>query len=532
MANEYLPGVDITLQDGGLVLPEDKTTESILIIAPSLVADAPDEPKLVRSSTDLVDNGFGDFYVNGKVNTIAAEWKASQDGGNRRTYLSALKGETTKERFLNLQTLLFDVLADFAVDHVVVKGVYSDAEVSDILASDYVGTVFEGAYETNPGMTLYSYVSTGGALTNATVTVGTNDALTITIQKEGSVETDKNIVVPAGVYDGVTLTIEDLLAALNVELSEITETEIEAVLDESGRITLLAKDKFTVKSGTALAPLALTAAVGKVAVWTVHSKGQVVRGSFGKLLGQYAEEQTLNNTSTLAFIGVTPPSDVSMRGIKAYVDALISKNNEYSKYVSVIAQEVAIQLPVTNSTYWTNAATHYSALVSTLRPESAPTNKPLKGVKAVKYNYSVRQLNALNGKKYVVFNLKDGNLVVVEGKTTAPHLKVGMASVASNYAQISTLRITQTAIDVVREACEPFIGEPNEMPQYNALKAAINGALKGMLEAGALQDYKFSVSASSATLDSARVALSIVPMFELRRISVDVNLRPPTLLTV
>jgi aspartate 1-decarboxylase len=269
-----------------------------------------------------------------------------------------------------------------------------------------------------------------------------------------------------------------------------------------------------------------------VAVKKAHVAGQITTGSFAKLLGAYAEDQTLQHNATLAYMGVTPPVDLTMRGIKNHTNALLTKNNDFSAYVSVIASEVGITLPVTGATYWTNGATHYAALVSQLRPESAPTNKIVKGVKGIRFGFSVRQLNSLNQKKFVTFTLDEGNMRVVEGKTTAPEIQYGDQVIASNYTQLSTLRITQTAIEVVRQAAKPFIGEPNQMPQYNALNAAIKGALEGMRSAGALQDYQFSVTAVSAKLDSAKITLSIVPMFELRRISVDVSLRPPTNVTL
>ncbi len=66
------------------------------------------------------------------------------------------------------------------------------------------------------------------------------------------------------------------------------------------------------------------------------------------------------------------------------------------------------------------------------------------------------------------------------------------------------------------------------MPQYNALNASIKGALEAMRSAGALNDYQFTVIANPSSLDSAKITLVLVPMFELRRIKVDVSLRPPT----
>lgn len=522
MTNEYLPGIDITLQDGGLLIADGGSTESLLVIAPCLVDGAPDEPKLVRNATEIISQGFGDFYVNAKINTIAAEWKAAQDGGNRRTYLSALKGDTNKDKFIKLQTLLFDVLADFSVDHVVLKGVYSDVNVEGLEASDYVSTIFEGELESAPGVTMKSYVASGtSAVENVTVITATNDTLVLTVGEQ-----DVTITAPAEKYDGIDKTIQDLVDAINEELAKVTDANVKVVIEEVGTLSVLADAPFTIKEGTILEALKL--ATGKVAEFKTHAVGQVAVGNFAKLLGDYAQNQTLQHDSTLAYIGTTPLADVTMRGVKTHVDKLLTANNDFSPYVSVIASEVGITLPVTNGTYWTNGATHYAALVSTLVAESATTNKAIKGVKGIRYGYSLRQLNSLNQKKYVTFNLKNGSLIVVDGKTTAPDIVQGGNVMPSDYGQLSTLRITQATIDVVRAAAEPFIGEPNQMPQYNALNASIKGALESMRSIGAIQDFQFGIQAVSAKLDSVRVTLTIVPMFELRRISVDISLRPPS----
>lgn len=94
----------------------------------------------------------------------------------------------------------------------------------------------------------------------------------------------------------------------------------------------------------------------------------------------------------------------------------------------------------------------------------------------------------------------------------------------SDFARLSTLRITQLAIQVVREAVEPFIGEANEMPQYNAMNTAIKSALEKIREAGAIQGYKFSIENLGVYLDEVTVTLEIIPAFELRRVQVQVNL--------
>ena len=524
MANEFLPGVDVTVNDGGLILPEDTTTESMLIIAPSLVAGAPTEPVLVRQASELISYGFGDFYVGGQVNPVAAEWKAAQDAGNRRTYLVALQGADDKAKFLFLHNLLFGVLADFDVDHVVLAGVSADVEASGLQQSDFTAPEFATGFPVLPGMIITSYVVKGDAVSfPVTVTTGTKDTLILTVGG-----TDKTVTLLSATYDGSTKNLNTLVTDLNTELAKITPAKIKAVAQD-GQIILLSDTAVTVKGGTIASDLKLS---GKTGVLEKNGQGTIVKGNFAQLIGDFAERQTLQHNSVVGYIGVKAPIQTTMAAIKTHVDNLVARNNDFSPYVQVVADEVGIQMPLTNSLFFVSGATHYAALISQLPAQSAPTNKVLKGARAVRYSYSLRQLNALTGKKYVTFRLKNGSLIVTDGITTAPSIAYGGTVRSSDYARLSTLRITQTAVEVVREACDPFIGEPNQMPQYNALNAAIKGALEAMRVAGALSDYSFSVIADSQTLDRAKVTLSLIPMFELRRITVDVSLRPPTQFTL
>lgn len=528
MANyEFLPGVDISVADGGLVLPEDTTTESLLIIAPSLAENAPSEPVLVRQASDLLSNGFGDFYVNGQVNRIAAEWKAAVDAGNRRVYLLALKGATDKERFLFLHDLFFGVLADFSVDHVSLVGVYADKEVEGLVKADFESEEVQEQFPHVEGMRITAEAVTADEILTAPIqiTTGTNDTFTLNVVPAGKPAKDVTITIAPADYNGVDKKIEDLVQDLKVELEKVTDVKLTVLLN-NGRLTIMSDSPFTMKAGTALTVLGFK--VDTKSAIIADPRGLIVKGNFAKILADFAERQTLVLSSVIGYIGVEGAKQTTMAGIKAHVDKLVALHNQYSGYVQVIAHEVAVLMPMTNQLYFLNGCTHYASLLSQLRAESAPTNKVLKGVRGIRYNYSLRQLNALTKAKYVTFRLKNGQLIVTDGVTTAPDLTLGGVTRSSDFARLSTLRITQEAIKVVRNACEPFIGEPNQMPQYNALNAAIKGSLEAMRSAGALSDYKFTVIASPGTLDSARVTLVLVPMFELRNISVDVSLRPPT----
>ncbi|MEK1829062.1 hypothetical protein AAAC51_07885 [Priestia megaterium] len=96
----------------------------------------------------------------------------------------------------------------------------------------------------------------------------------------------------------------------------------------------------------------------------------------------------------------------------------------------------------------------------------------------------------------------------------------------SDFSRVSTLRIAQLAVTVVREAVDPFIGEANGMPEYNALNTAVKSALETIREAGAITGYKFTIANVTSRMDEATVLLEIVPAFELRRVELQVNLAP------
>ena len=485
-----LPGIEVSIADGGLILPEDATTQSLLIIAPSLKADAPKEPVLTRQSSDLESNGFGGFVESGSVNPIAAAWKAAFEGGNRRTYLMALDGETDEEKFAFLQESLFGILADFSVDHIVLLGVSADKE-ADLQSLPIMSEGVRNQYFVE-GSAL-AFPLTVSAATDDTIVVDT-DTLTLT----------------AKTYN----TSSELISEIEKEIASAgIDMDVEVV---GGKVRLSQEKEFELATGTDAAGLSVETATQKIA------------GNFALLAGQYAENQTLNHTATIAYVGTSAPAGNSLAQVKAQVDTLTAINNEYSGYVSVVAApELGYILPGRSGLYYMNGAVTYAALVSTLRAESAPTNKRVYGVAGINYNLSLRQLNALTGNKFVTFRLKGNQVVVTDACTTAPDYVLGGSKQTSDFARLSTLRITQAAAQLIRELTEPFIGEPNRMPQYNSMNATIKAGLESMKSQGAIMDYRFSVVSRGGTLSEAVITLELVPAFEMKKVSVNVSLRPP-----
>jgi hypothetical protein len=486
-----LPGIEVNIADGGLILPEDTSTESMLIIAPSLNASAPTEPVLVRQSSDLDTNNFGTFVINGQVNPIAASWKAAYEGGCRRIYLMAYTGADDASKFLSIQDAMFGILADFTVNHVVLVGVSADVEAT--LAS---------LPATSDGVKQKFSVTGATTLTfPVTVTAGTNDTIKIGTQ---------TMTLKAGSYATQDLFLAEVENEIAVAGLDMTAEVV------GGKLVLSESVAFSLVTGTNAAGLAAGAAV------------QSIKGNFALLAGAYAESQTLNHNSTIAYVGTSAPAGSTLAQVKTQVDMLTGIDNEYSGYVQVVAgPELGYMLPGKSDIYYANGAVSYAALVSTLAAESAPTNKRVYGVAGMRYNLSLRQLNSLTGNKFVTFRLKGNQVVVTDGCTTAPDYMLGGVKQTSDFARLSTLRITQAATQLIRNITEPYIGEPNRMPQYNSFNATVKNGLESMKAAGAIMDYNFTVTATSGTLSEATVTLQLIPAFEMKRITVNVALKPP-----
>jgi hypothetical protein len=91
---------------------------------------------------------------------------------------------------------------------------------------------------------------------------------------------------------------------------------------------------------------------------------------------------------------------------------------------------------------------------------------------------------------------------------------------------LTTTRITLACQDVVEQVCEPYIGEPMNSYNMNAMEAAIDSSLKALMKFGALRRYSFSIQATpdSMVLGECTVVLTIVPAFELTHVTINIAL--------
>ena len=208
-------------------------------------------------------------------------------------------------------------------------------------------------------------------------------------------------------------------------------------------------------------------------------------------------------------------------------DALGNKV-DIGSYISVVAANVAASniasyiLYPTLGWYNSTGAAAYAGLVASLPSKSAATNKIIQGL-TLQQGISASQANSLCGSRYVTFLSKPKGLAVASAMTGAYNINQYSRS---DYVRLTTVRIVHDAINYIRQIGDPFIGEPNNGPQRNALSTAINTALTNMQTNGALQRFNFTVFASPTdqVLGNANVQLQLVPSFELQTITVTVAL--------
>lgn len=261
--------------------------------------------------------------------------------------------------------------------------------------------------------------------------------------------------------------------------------------------------------------------------------------SFAYELGLFCSVLSYRNKMTLGVIGMTPCRDTSLAGVQKYVEKMLAYKNFYlmrddkgnvildgqgnpidlGMFLSVVGGADPIYQNASSGRYAGDVAVAYAGINGVLAPQSAPTNKVLKGAKGLRFSLSNKQHNDLLGNRIVTFKTKDSNVVAVDGVTAA------MPS--SDYTRLSTAKVVREVVDQLREVSEPFIGQPNTIEQRNALSSALSKRLSALTGQGMLVSYEFQVIATQAdqVLGQCRIELTLIPPQELRRITTVVGLR-------
>jgi hypothetical protein len=238
------------------------------------------------------------------------------------------------------------------------------------------------------------------------------------------------------------------------------------------------------------------------------------RKSTGSVAADLIPGHTIDGTSGLldgGFIG-TDSGFLDGTQLKDNNDKLV----DIGKYLSVLSAQPILSNPVLEA-YVASAAGIYAGFVSTLPANSAPTNKVVPGA-GLPFRINLEKVNLLAGQRYVHFHAKPKGVVVSDAPSaTRPD---------SDYNRLSTMRIVKSCVDAVRDVADPFLGEGLTGARMAALETAIERVLIQLQQAGFIQRFEKVVSATpdQQVLGQATVELTLVPAFELRRITVVVSL--------
>jgi hypothetical protein len=192
---------------------------------------------------------------------------------------------------------------------------------------------------------------------------------------------------------------------------------------------------------------------------------------------------------------------------------------DIGRFISVYFHPQTFLNPVdtTGFGYISNGAAYYAGMIASLIPQSAPTNKVAQGADSLVKLPKVK-LDSLA--KYHYVGLKQKNRVFrVSDAPTA-------ARAGSDFVRLSTVRVVDRVIDIIREVAEPYIGEPNNSQARLSLETNIRTRLNLELKNNLISRFEVKVSATPTQRiqGDCDVELVIVPPFEMKKIRVFTSL--------
>lgn len=192
---------------------------------------------------------------------------------------------------------------------------------------------------------------------------------------------------------------------------------------------------------------------------------------------------------------------------------------DLGKYISVVGAWVihSNAFDTTGRGYVGSFAAGYGGFITTLAVASGPTNKVVKRVR-LPYRLPASVLDETAGVRLVMLAQKTKGICVTDAPTAARP--------DSDYTRLTTVRIVADTVQKLRDASDPFLGEPISTPQIAAFNTAIEQTLNLQKQQGKLRDFRFNltITPQMAVVGTAQIDMILVPAFELRRVLVTTSL--------
>lgn len=342
---------------------------------------------------------------------------------------------------------------------------------------------------------------------------------------------DNHVMISYPYFD--TTTLGDFVDLLNA--SDLSK-HFEFALTQEGQVL---KDEYVVDADKSAAGESGTPALTFGTVVTVdHDR---VRGydyskripysttdNFARHLAQHCTYTELKTYPTHGIIGLERVNDVSkanlaklINDLKAFNWSMYVKNNygrnmlnennlPYSIGRSVSITGFQEACTVNNYTAILNGAAAYAGLISSLDIARSSTARPIDVTPY--YEFSRSQLQTLSALGIVtVRNSFTMGYVITDGVTMAPN--------DDQLRRLFNTRVMHYVEDLIRSACEPYIGLANSFANRNSLQTAIKSKLNPLLDV-LLRRYDFTIT-DDGTADQYTyidINYTIVTMNEIREI--------------
>lgn len=380
--------------------------------------------------------------------------------------------------------------------------------------------------ETNSDVFL---VEVGAGLASSLFLCDVNEALTtdeeefglFTVYQDSSVGTNKVLISYPKLDE---LTLQDFVEMLNG--SELAK-KFTFSLTQEGRINKeeyvgdIAKDSLK-KEET------LEADRTRGYDYTMHIP-YMTTDNFARQLAQHCTYTELKTYPTHGVIGCKTVSDLSktylaekLASVREFSWDMYAKNQQGRHMLDAnnqpynIGRSVSVTLfqnqftTNTNYTAIVNGATSYAAFVSQLDVGQSSTGQPI-GLTPM-YEFSRTQLEILSALGLVTLrNSFTQGYVVTDGVTMAPNSDL--------LRRLFNTRVMHFCEDLIRAACDPFLGKTNNEVNRNSLSTAITSNLNKVLDQ-LIRRFEFKITDDGTAEQFTYIDIDyvIVPMNEIREI--------------
>ena len=192
---------------------------------------------------------------------------------------------------------------------------------------------------------------------------------------------------------------------------------------------------------------------------------------------------------------------------------------DIGRYIEVYVHPQTFYNPIDTTGYGYNAngAAYYAGLVTTLKSQSAPTNKIATNAESA-VKLSKAKLNSLAKYGYIALKHKNRVFRFSDAPTAARK--------DSDFRRVTTMRVVAEVIDDIRRIAEPYIGEANTKASRTSLETNIKTLLVQKQDLGVIQRFELKISATTKQRieGDMTVELVLVPPFEVRKIEIITSL--------